>query len=211
MISYRWRGFAIRAKTKEHLYYVERDLLVRNNYLKKMSRKYKFHNPEGAYFISFAVQGWVDVFTRNIYKDILVDSLAHCIGYRDMELFAWCIMTNHVHLLARANGDSNLPEILRDFKKFTSKKIFKTICENNRESRRDWLINQFITEKGIRFWRGDNRPVEVWSNAVIAQKLSYIHNNPVQEGLVFRPEDYPYSSAVDYSGEKGLLQVTVIE
>ena len=176
-----------------------------------MSRKYKFHNPEGAYFISFAVQGWVDVFTRNLYKDLLVDSLAYCIKEMDMELFAWCIMTNHVHLLARANGDSSLPEILRDLKKFTSKKIFKAICENDRESRRDWLIHQFSTEKGLRFWRGDNRPIEVWSNAVFAQKLSYIHNNPVQEGLVFRPEDYLYSSAVDYSGEKGLLEVTIIQ
>ena len=176
-----------------------------------MSRKYKFHNPDGAYFISFAVQGWVDVFTRNIYKDILVDSLEHCINEREMELFAWCIMTNHVHLMARANGDSSLPEILRDFKKFTSKKILKTISQNDRESRRDWLINQFHTEKGKRFWRGDNRPIEVWSNAVIAQKLSYIHNNPVQEGLVFRPEDYPYSSAIDYSGVKGMLAVTLID
>jgi REP element-mobilizing transposase RayT len=176
-----------------------------------MSRKYKFHNPEGVYFISFAVRGWVDVFTRNIYKDILVDSLAHCIRYRDMELFAWCIMSNHVHLMARANGESSLPEILRDFKKFTSKKIFKSICENHRESRRKWLIRNFSTENGIRFWRGDNRPIEVWSNAVIAQKLSYIHNNLLQEGLVFRPEEYPYSSALDHSGEKVRLDVPFIE
>lgn len=155
--------------------------------------------------------GWHDVFTRNVYKDILIDSLAYCIKYKDLELFAWCIMTNHVHLMGRANGDSSLPDILRDFKKFTSKKVLKAIVENDQESRRQWLRNQFHTEAGNRFWRGDNRPIEVWSKGVIDQKLRYIHNNPVNEGLVFRPEDYPYSSAVDYNGEKGLLEVTVIQ
>jgi REP element-mobilizing transposase RayT len=69
-----------------------------------MSRKYKFHNPDGVYFITFAVEGWVDAFTRNEYKNILVDSLVHCQKNKGFELFACCIMTNHVHLIARA-GD----------------------------------------------------------------------------------------------------------
>ena len=176
-----------------------------------MSRKYKFHNPEGAYFITFAVQDWVDVFTRNVYKDVLVESLNYCIKNKGLELFAWCIMTNHVHLLARATAKVTLPEILRDFKKFTSKAILKAISDNHRESRREWLLDHFKIDKGNRFWRGDNKPIEVWSNAVISQKLRYIHNNPVKEGLVFRPEDYVYSSAVDYSGINGLLELTIIE
>ena len=60
------------------------------------------------------------------------------------------------------------------------------------------------------FWRQDNKPIELWSNFVISQKIRYIHNNPVEQGLVFRPEDYPYSSAVDYSGEKGVLNGVVV-
>ncbi|MCF8360888.1 MAG: hypothetical protein K9H26_19220 [Prolixibacteraceae bacterium] len=40
-----------------------------------MSRNYKYHNPDGVYFISFAVVEWLDVFTRNEYKDIVLDSL----------------------------------------------------------------------------------------------------------------------------------------
>jgi len=67
-----------------------------------MSRKYKFDNPEGVYFISFATVGWIDVFTRPIYKDILIESLSYCQKEKGLELFAWCIMTNHVHLIARA-------------------------------------------------------------------------------------------------------------
>lgn len=56
------------------------------------------------------------------------------------------------------------------------------------------------------FWRHDNRPIELWSNSVIIQKIDYIHNNPVEEGYVSNPEDYVYSSAKDYCGEKGVLE-----
>jgi hypothetical protein len=59
-------------------------------------------------------------------------------------------------------------------------------------------------------WRHDNKPIELWSNKVIAEKINYIHNNPVEEGLVYRPEDYVYSSARDYSGEKGLLDNVIV-
>ena len=176
-----------------------------------MSRKYKFHNPDGVYFITFAVQGWVDVFTRNEYKNILVDNLAYCQKNKGLELFAWCIMTNHVHLIARAEEGQTLSDILRDYKKFTSKAVIKAINENQRESRKEWLLKQFETEEGNRFWRSDNQPVELWSNSVIAEKLKYIHQNPVEEGLVFRAEDYVYSSAIDYAGGKGLLDIFVIE
>ena len=53
-----------------------------------MSRKYKFHNPDGVYFATFAVQGWVDVFTRNEYKNILADNLAYCQKNKGLELVA---------------------------------------------------------------------------------------------------------------------------
>ncbi|MBS4057084.1 MAG: transposase [Bacteroidales bacterium] len=175
-----------------------------------MSRKYKFYNPEGTYFVSFAVQGWVDVFTRNQYKDILLEGLVYCQHNKGLEIFAWCIMTNHVHLIIRATKTDQLPEIMRDFKKFTSKAVLKAIENNDLESRREWLLNQFNTDSGHRFWRADNMPVELWSNKVIREKLNYIHYNPVEEGLVFNPEDYVYSSAVNYAGGKGLLEVTLL-
>ncbi len=172
-----------------------------------MSRKYKFHNPDGVYFVSFAVQSWVDVFTRNKYKDVLVDNLAFCQENKGLDIFAWVIMTNHVHLMIRATENHDLPSILRDYKKFTSKAILKSIKDNERESRKEWMLEQFKTEKGMRFWRGDNKPIELWSVGVIKQKLNYIHQNPVVAGLVIRAEDYVYSSAGDYAGDKGLLDV----
>ncbi|MDP3461633.1 MAG: transposase [Bacteroidales bacterium] len=175
-----------------------------------MSRKYKFHNPDGTYFVTFAVQGWVDVFTRNQYKDILIENLTYCCQNKGLEIFAWCIMTNHVHLLARATGQDSFSDILRDFKKLTSKAVIIAIQENDKESRKEWLLQQFATEQGYRFWRSDNKPIEVWSNKVIQEKLNYIHFNPVEKGLVFRPEDFAYSSAVNYSGQNGLLEITLL-
>lgn len=89
--------------------------------------------------------------------------------------------------------------------------------ENPKESRKEWLLEQFkkAAEQSsnvnkYQFWRHDNKPIELWSNKVIAEKINYIHNNPVEEGLVYRPEDYVYSSARDYSGEKGLLNDVIV-
>ena len=182
-----------------------------------MSRNYKFHNPEGLYFISFAVVGWLDVFTRNEYKDLFLESLEFCQENKGLEIHAWCIMTSHVHLVFRS-VDGQKPELLLgDLKRFTSRAIVKAIQENPRESRAAFLLDYFKKEatkssnvNQHQFWRHDNKPIELWSNEVIQQKIDYIHNNPVAEGFVFRPEDYKYSSASDYAGVKGLLKDVIV-
>lgn len=178
-----------------------------------MSRNYKFHNPEGLYFVSFAVVNWLDVFTRNEYKDILVDSLIYCQKEKGMLIISWCIMTNHVHLVFRVEGKNKPEHVLGDFKRFTSKAIVKAIKKNEQESRKEYLFSQFLIAgekstnvKTHQFWRHDNKPIELWSNKVIKEKINYIHQNPVKAGYVFRAEDYVYSSAIDYSGDVGLIK-----
>jgi REP element-mobilizing transposase RayT len=108
-----------------------------------MSRNYKFHNPDGLYFVSFAVIDWLDVFTRNEYKDLVIESLAFCQKEKGMEIVAWCIMTNHVHLIFRSVKGQHPSLLLGDFKRFTSKSIVKAIQENPRESRKDILLEHF--------------------------------------------------------------------
>jgi REP element-mobilizing transposase RayT len=132
-----------------------------------MSRNYKFHNPEGVYFVSFSVVEWLDVFTRNEYKDILIDSLRYCQKEKGMEIFAWCIMTNHMHLIFRSIKGRKPELLLGDFKRFTSKVIVKAIQDNTQESRKEWLLEQFIKAgmkssnvKKYQFWRHDNKPIE---------------------------------------------------
>ena len=109
-----------------------------------MSRSYKFHKPEAAYFVSFAVVEWLDVFTRNEYKDILVESLSHCQTNKGMEIYAWCIMANHVHLVFRSMGDQPPQRLLGDFKRHTSKTVVKAIENNHRESGKNfcWLHSE---------------------------------------------------------------------
>ena len=182
-----------------------------------MSRNYKFHNPDGVYFISFAVVEWLDVFTRAEYKNLIIDSLHYCQKEKGMEIFAWCIMTNHVHLIFRSANEQKPELLLGDFKRFTSKAILKAIIDNPKESRKNFLREQFLKAGSkssnvnkYQFWRHNNHPIELWSNKVIDEKIDYIHNNPVEEGLVFRPEDYLYSSAADYAGEKGILNDVIV-
>lgn len=182
-----------------------------------MSRNYKFRNPDGAYFVSFAVVNWLDVFTRNEYKDILLHSLSFCQRKKGMEIFAWCIMTNHVHLVFRTIEGIRPETVLGDFKRFTGRTVVKAIEENPKESRKEWMLNQFYVAaekasnvKNFQFWQHHNKPIEVWSNKVITQKVNYIHQNPVEAGLVARAEDYLYSSARDYAGEKGLLDQIIL-
>ena len=134
-----------------------------------------------------------------------------------MEIFAWCIMTNHIHLIFRSIKGKKPEQILGDFKRFTSKALVKAIQENPNESRKEWMLQIFKTNakkssnvNDYQFWRHDNKPIELWSNKVIDEKIDYIHNNPVQEGVVMKPEDYLYSSAIDYCGLKGLLDGIVI-
>ena len=186
---------------------------------KNMSTKYKFKNSDACYFISFATIEWIDVFTRKDYKNILVENLRYCQKEKGLELFAWCIMTNHVHLIARAKEGCLLQDIIRDFKKYTSKLMIKTISGNPNESRREWMLELFgragkknNSNKDYQFWRQDNHPIEVWSDEVISQKLVYLHNNPVIEAYVDKAEEYLYSSARDYYYDKncGLLEIVFI-
>ena len=160
-----------------------------------MSRNYKFHNPEGIYFVSFAVIEWLYVFTRKEYKDKIIDSLHYCQKEKGMEIFALCIMTNHIHLVFRSVKGQKPELLLGDFKRFTSKTIVQMIIDNPKESRKKWLIGQFLKAGAksanvnkYQFWRHDNKPIELWSNKVIDEKINYIHNNPVAEGAHFTPE-----------------------
>jgi REP element-mobilizing transposase RayT len=177
---------------------------------------YKITNPEGIYFVSFATVGWVDVFTRPEYKDIVVNSLKHCQQQKSLNLYGWCIMSNHVHLLgASASGDFS--GLLRDLKKHTASQLLKAIAYNIQESRKEWMLEIFRKAGSdnsrntvYQFWQHDNQPKECYSYEFTKQKLDYLHNNPVAAGIVDNAEDYTYSSAHNYAGRVGLLKVDLL-
>jgi REP element-mobilizing transposase RayT len=181
-----------------------------------MSRKYKFHDQTKPYFVTLGVVGWIDLFTRSKYKDILLDSLSYCQQHKGLEVYAWCIMTSHVHLIigTRANP---MEDIMRDFKSFTSHQLRLAIIENVQESRKEWMLDLMYktginnnNNRGFQLWQQHNHPVELDTNEIMDQRLDYLHNNPVEAGIVFNPEDYVYSSARDYAGEKGFLNINLL-
>lgn len=178
-----------------------------------MSRKYKFNNKQGVYFVSFAAVYWIDIFTREIYLSILAESVDYCRKHKGMEVYAYCFMPSHVHFVFRSsNGDPS--GLLRDFKKHTSKKIIQAIEENSQESRKEWLLWMF--EKAgkekeninkYQFWQHHNQPIELWTNKVIQQKIDYIHANPVDSGFVIDPVDWKYSSARNYQDDHTVVEI----
>lgn len=183
---------------------------------KAMSRKYKFHNGSGIYFVSFATVYWIDVFTRQIYFDVLVDSIKYCREHKGLELYCYCFMPNHVHFIFRSTNEQPM-ELLRDFKRYTSKKMIETIQDHSQESRKEWLLWMFKragNKQGnvnkYQFWQHHNKPVELWSAKVIQQKIDYIHNNPVESGLVVHPEDWKYSSARNFQEDHTVLAIDSI-
>ena len=169
-----------------------------------MSRKYKFGESTGAYFISFATVYWIDVFTRDFYFSMITASLDYCRKNKGMEIYGYCNMPSHVHLIFRS-AEADPSGLIRDFKGFTSRKMLKTIEENAQESRKEWMLWMFekagkknSNVKNRQFWQQNNKPIELWSLKVFEQKLNYIHNNPVISGFVTNPIDWKYSSARNY-------------
>lgn len=172
-----------------------------------MSYAYKIYNQQGIYFITCTVHQWVDVFTRNKYKDILIDSLKFCQQKKGLQIYSWVIMTNHIHLIIGTNKD-NLSDILRDFKKYTSKQIFNAITKNPSESRKRWLQWLLKKEDQILFWQEGYHGEEITSLPFYETKERYIHLNPVRAGIVQKEEEYLYSScSARYGIDKGLLEL----
>ena len=184
-----------------------------------MAFKYSVKDPNDIYFITSSIVQWIDIFTRPVYQEVIIDALNYCSKAKGLHIHAWCLMTNHIHLLASVEQERpSLPDIMRDFKKFTSKKIIEAIQLNN-ESRKDWLLNKFEYAgkynpkiKDYKVWQDGYHPVACFSKDFLSQKLDYIHNNPVKAGLVWEAQYYALSSAIDYAeGRKGRVDIFLIE
>ena len=169
------------------------------------------------YFATVTVVGWADIFTRPTYKHVILDSLDYCRLHKQLEIYAWVLMPNHLHLIVSADTSERVNGVLRDFKKFTSKKILALLLDDIQESRRGWMLRLFHIAgaedrkiSGYRFWQRGCHVEMLSSLDFFLQKLHYIHQNPVKAEIVAKPEDYLYSSAIDYAGGTGLLDVIVV-
>jgi REP element-mobilizing transposase RayT len=122
-------------------------------------------------------------------------------------------MSNHIHIIANAEEPFLLKDTIRDFKKFTSKKIVAQI-QNETESRREWILKLFEEEaepskrhKYYKFWQEGNHAIELFSEKFVWDKINYIHNNPVEAGLVKQAHEWIYSSASNYLDLESIIEV----
>ncbi len=179
-----------------------------------MSRKYKFHDSNKLYFISFAVVNWIDVFIREEYKEELIKSWKHCIENKGLQIYGWCIMTSHVHMIIGTNN-KNLEDIIGGMKSYTSTQLKKLITNHSQESRKEWMLwmmeragKKNSNNSDWQFWQQHNKPLEIKNQEMFDKMLQYIHDNPVVSGFVNKAEEWRYSSACDFCGVKGLINLT---
>lgn len=182
-----------------------------------MSRKFRFDDHDGIYFLSISTVFWLDIFTRRMYKDIVMDSLRFCSKEKGLILYAYVIMSNHIHLIVQKKESApSLSDTIRDFKKFTSMQIIKSIKENFAESRREWLLwmlkragERNGNNSNYQLWQQNNHPIKLDGNW-IDEKLEYIHQNPVEAGWTAEAQEYFYSSARNYAGLEAPIRIVSI-
>jgi REP element-mobilizing transposase RayT len=178
-----------------------------------MSQGYQIYDQNKLYYLTFQIVQWIDVFTRNEYKQIIVNSFDYCRQHKGLELYAYVIMTNHLHLIVRAKEPFHLSDIIRDFKKFTANQLLP-LMQQPTESRSDWMMKRFEFSAKLnarnrvnQMWTHENHAIELFTPKFTQQKLDCIHNNPVRAGIVEKPEDYLYSSARNYAGLKAMCAI----
>ena len=179
-----------------------------------MSRKYKFHDNDKLYFISFAVVNWIDVFIRDEYREIIIESWKHCQQNKGLQIYGWCIMTSHVHMII-GTCNKKLEDIVGEMKSYTSTQLKKIIKDHPQESRKEWMIwmmeragKKNSNNSDWQFWQQHNKPLEIKDQEMFDKMLKYIHDNPVIAGFVTKAEDWKYSSAKDFCGMKGLIELS---
>ena len=166
-----------------------------------MRSRYKITQDDGIHFVTSTIVEWIPVFTSKNYFDILIKSLEFSRSNKGMKLYAFVILDNHFHLIV---SGQNLSQIIGAIKGFTSRQIIEQLKMDKKE----WLLNQLAfykkrhkTASTFQVWQEGFHPQLMFDDEVLAQKVDYIHFNPVKRGFVESPEYWRYSSARNYLKE----------
>lgn len=158
--------------------------------------------------MTLTVLHWIPIFTRPETTQILFDCLRHLMN-EGLKVYAYVILENHLHLIAQSH---QLDQDIARFKSFTSRALLTYLQEKRVNSILDQLAFYKKAHKGDRqyqFWQEGVHPELIQSEVMMRQKIEYIHHNPVKRGYVDEPEHWRYSSARDYEGVPGLLEVQI--
>ena len=169
--------------------------------------RYRIYETEFPYFLTCTVVGWLPVFTRKEAVEIVLESWRHLQREEGFQLFGYVILENHLHLIASA---SQLADILQRFKSYTAHRVVDLLkCHGAEVLLRQLRAHKLRhkTESRYQVWQEGNQPKQIRSDEVMWQKLEYMHNNPVERGYVDDPLHWRYSSARNYAGQPGLIDV----
>jgi putative transposase len=173
-----------------------------------MGLRFKIDKAQAIYFITTTVVDFQPVLTQSSIPEILYDSLEFYRIKYAFRLNAYIIMPHHIHLLIHIDTKTNISNIMRDFKKYTSVQIRKYLMAVKSPFLERFLIRGKQAGQKFKLWMNRSDKVVIVTDKILAIKLHYIHENPVRAGLVLKAEDYPYSSAGFYlTGETGRIRI----
>lgn len=174
---------------------------------------------DSCYFLTLNTVDKIDVFTRPAYKQVIADALNYFIDTQGLAVYAWCLMTSHLHLIVRTKEAAAPAYFERDFKKFTTPAILKTV-EMEMDFRREWMLQHFEDyrkslqrKEKFHLWQDCSSPLRIDCKQprALLDRIAHIHENPVRERIVEQPEAYLFSSARDYAGRQGLVRARVVQ
>lgn len=162
--------------------------------------KIHYYNNQLIHFVTLTIIEWIDIFTKEIYFEKLIESLKFCQQNKGLEIYAYVFMTNHIHIMCRSSGDYSLVNILQSFKRHTTSVCKDLISKDSRKYIKALINTSYYKKDTNRFqlWQDYNYPIPIESEKFLLIKLNYIHNNPVKKQYVLKPEDWVYSSARNY-------------
>ncbi|MBK1632451.1 transposase [Thiohalocapsa halophila] len=169
--------------------------------------RYRFLGNDAPYFLTMTVVNWLPLFTRPESVQVLFDSWRFLQQRQQLRIHGYVILENHLHLMARSD---TLDADIQRFKSFTARKIIDLL----QEAQATTLLRMLKLFKGeykpqstYQVWQEGSHPQRIENEDVMRQKLDYMHLNPVKRGYVARPEHWLLSSARDYAGEAGPVEV----
>ena len=154
-------------------------------------------NIESTQFFTATIYKWNQLLADNNHKNIIIDCLKFLVSNKRVELNAFVIMSNHIHLIWQPLPGFTASEIQSSFMKFTAKQLLISQRKKDSESLLLYKVNKYDREYQV--WKREPLSIELVSEELFKQKFEYIHNNPVTAGICIKPEDYFYSSANFYS------------
>ena len=169
--------------------------------------RYRIFEAEYPYFLTCTIVGWLPVFTRPEAVQIIFDSLQFLQKERQFVIYGYVVLENHLHLIASA---PELANSIKSFKMYTARQIIALLEQHSANTLLRQLRfhkHRYKTESEYQVWEEGSHPKQISNDEILLQKLEYLHNNPVKRGYVDEPVHWRYSSARNYAGQTGLIDV----